>query len=784
MQHDRYIAGIVVIHDKRSELCVVYWPGAADTLSLTEYSSLQQTHSELNRLGALPDNVKVLAQQIAPGWAFEAITHHPGEVDNPPSAVNVFDERLWAVSMREAIPVRLMFKGAWKGAEFVRSFSIKHLEPTALPDEIEKQTLEQVVSEPMNWLAVVPTSHSNAGALLYSANVLDLQRRTQAACNSGKILEKYRLRREEEGSDTRIRALVSFFVPPFGMLNAFYELLLAARRYHRFGSPHDAVDVGFMSVFLAIDLLMNFMPGPKVKGVAGARIAQRPLGTVLSRIRRLSLAAHRETFRKASPPVTLQPFKVKGVPEGAVALKGPGENGVQVKSGEQFVVDDTYHYPVYRRSNEQLFRLKNKQTPGQDELILDIHQSREWLLGADAPQPIAGPSSGVLSPWRAPVLSPDWRPPTVRIGTENRVFQSSVSGTDWFCWRSQAPENQISAPSALGVSRVHMEPPGFPYDAIYVGSWYDTATESGAGHYRLLYQGDQAPLNRIAFIARDEPLVSRAHVDIEGWTNTAAARREQPIPVSRGPTGEWQLHAPLFDRPLEQSVGRAFPAMTTQSRRFLVLRMIELADASRPVTASHLLNIRATLDNWLPPAPRRLGQTDDVLKMLRPSKVKQNVFVGYEGKAPGFTRVDFAPSVVLDPTLRSGGLRVKAARNTVQRAQVRTVLEQQGFNCQELQVKRGNVLSHELIATHPNSNKLYYVSYHWIEHGSITLGTRFTDHWLNSAIKKNPNSLPLAGVRSAMQEGRLIRIVAGIHWPKKGTLPPTAYFVKVSPLAP
>jgi len=784
MQHDRYIAGIVVVHDKCSELCVVYWPGASDTLLLTEYSSLQQAHSELNRIGALPDNVKALARQIAPGWAFEAITHHPGEADEPSLAVNVFDEFHWADSIPQATPVRFMLKGAWKGAEFVRSFSIKHLEPTALPDEIEKQTREQIASDPLNWLAVVPTSHSNAVELLYSANVLDLQRRTQAACNSRKALEKYRLRREEEKSDTRIRALVSFFSPIYGMINAFYEVLLAARRYHRFGNPHDAVDVGFMSVFLAIDLLTIFIPGPKGKGVAGARIVGRPLGTVLGRIRRLHLIAHRETSRKTSSPITLQSFKVKGIPEGAVALKGPGEKGVHVKNGEQFIADDTHHYPVYRPRNEPLFRLKNKQAPGQNELILDIHQSREWLLGADAPQPVPGPSSGVLSPWRASVLPSDWRPPTVRIATENRIFQSSVSGTDWFSWRSQAPESQISAPSAFGVSRVHMTAPGFPYDAIYVGSWYDTATESGVGYYRLLYQGDQAPLNKIAFITKNEPLVSLASVDIERWTNTATARREQPIPVSRGPTGDWQLHAPLFDRPVEQSVGRAFPTMTTQSRRFLVLRMIELADSSRPVTASHLLNIRATLDNWLPPVPGRLGQTDDVLQMLRPAKVKQNVFVGYEGKAPGFTRVDFTPSVVLDPTLQSGGLGVKAARNTAQRAQVRAVLEQQGFNCQDLQVKRGKVIGHELIATHANSNKLYYVSYHWIEHGSITLGTRFTDHWLNSAINRHPNSLPLAGVRSAMQEGRLIRIVAGIHWPKKGTLLPTVYFVKVSPLVP
>ena len=47
MLHDRYIAGIVLVHDKPSGLCVVYWPDAPHALVLTEYASLQQAHAEL-----------------------------------------------------------------------------------------------------------------------------------------------------------------------------------------------------------------------------------------------------------------------------------------------------------------------------------------------------------------------------------------------------------------------------------------------------------------------------------------------------------------------------------------------------------------------------------------------------------------------------------------------------------------------------------------------------------------------------------------------------------------
>lgn len=204
------------------------------------------------------------------------------------------------------------------------------------------------------------------------------------------------------------------------MFNDFYELLLAARRYHRFGDPHDAIDVGFMSAFLAIDVLANFIPGPKPASGSATRMTRPALRPALGRIHRLRMTTH-EISRSAPSTVpqlqAIAPFRTKGIPQGAVALKGVGENAVQVKNGETFVADDTHHYPLYRRGDEQVFRLKNTQAPGQDELILNIHQPREWLLGADRPQPVAGTRSALLNPWHAPVsAAPDWRPPDCAFG--------------------------------------------------------------------------------------------------------------------------------------------------------------------------------------------------------------------------------------------------------------------------------------------------------------------------------------------------------------------------------
>lgn len=768
MQHDRYVAGIVVVHDTVSGVCVVYWPEAAPALTLTEYSSLQAAQDELNRVGALADNAKALARQVAPGWAFESADPSLGHV-----SFVVPDETVY-------------FRGRWQSAGFFRSFQIKHLEPTSLPDEIEKQTLEQIAADPTGWLVLVSTPQSNAQALLYHGHVLDLQRRAQAASASGKALKTYRVLRLKEQADSVNRAMLGFLFPVFGMLNEFYELLLLVRDYYRFGDTFDAIDIGFRVASLVVDLILSSAPGP-VKKRGGTRVRSRgaspkALLKLVHRVKGIAPGAPASLSLSVVKQLpALRRFHVEGVPEGAVALKGPEARGVLVKNGETFVADDTHHYPVYRRSNEQAVRLKNTQAPGENELILNIHVAGERLLGADAPQPMAGTSSAVLNPWHSPArASTDWWPPLVRTETENRIIQSSSQQTHWWGWRVQAPDtHQLSSP-APGVFHVPMIPSGYSYNLLRRAPANSGFADPTSEFYRLLPQGGEAPLNRIVFITKNEQMVSLARVDIERWTSTD--RLEQPRPASRTLTHEWQFHEPLFDRQLTEYVADAFPGMTSQSREFAVARMIELSGPSRPATASHLLNLRATLDQWLPPAPARPGQTDDLLRLLRPiERGSLSTFIGYHGTAPGFTRVDFTPPFALDPVLQHRGATYARRRDSAQRAAVTRVLEDQGFTLNEYQVRRQRGVFHEVIATHPSSpDHLYYLAYHWFQGGSAELGQKLTDRVVADAIVHLRHTDLSARISTALREQRLTRILAGIQWPLSGRFPATVYFIKLT----
>lgn len=762
MQHDRYVAGIVVVQDKRSALCVVYWPQAPHALVLTEYSSLEKAGAELNRFGALPDNARTLARQVAPGWAFQATFY--SLLKNP---VNILDLNSAASFV----------KGVWRS---FRIFGVKHLEPSLSLDEIEAQVLEQIASDPQDWLAIIANSNCNAQALLYHGNVHELQRQTQAASYSNKALEEYRIRRRRDDGIAKIRMVLSSFIPIFGVFSDIYELYFAARHYQRSGDPRDKGVLAGTVKFFLVNLVMTFVPGPKRAGVAVASALRSALPPALGRIRRLRVEPSRVS--RSAPSVkqfpALERFKVKSVPEGAVALKGPGEKGVYAKDGALFVEDGTHHYPVYRRNNEALFRLKNQQVAGQDELILNIHEPGEWLLGADSPQPVAGTSSGALNPWPRPVSPPpDWWPSIVRTATENSILQSATATNHWVSWRVPPPDSRQVISLAPGVFHVPSGASGFSYNVARIAPPNVSFDHLTSGFYRLLPEGHQAPLNRIVFMTKNEPLASKAIDDIKRWTSTAL--HEQPLPMSFSSKNEWTLHAPQFDRPLAQSVGEAFPTMTTRSRDFTVMRMTELSGPEGSATATHLLNIRTTLDKWLPPLPALPGQTDDLLRMLRPiERGREQLFIGYQGVTPGFTRVDFTPH---DSSLWSVKFSDASVRGPAMVAAVEHVLLQQGFTIHQMRVSRAGARSFEFAATHSGSSSLYYMSLHWVERGSIGLQKRLTDQWFNTTISKSARHPEFAPVRSAWGEGRLVRIVAGIQWPIVGTVPPTVYFVKVSP---
>lgn len=127
-----------------------------------------------------------------------------------------------------------------------------------------------------------------------------------------------------------------------------------------------------------------------------------------------------------------------------------------------------------------------------------------------------------------------------------------------------------------------------------------------SNYYRVLPQGTDAPLDQTIFITKDQRLVTHVADEIERWLSDRT--HEQPIPATLDATGSWRVHRPLFDGPLEATVLQAFPRLTASSSRFAGRRLIELSDPGRTASATHLLNVRATLDDWLTVREEKLAR--------------------------------------------------------------------------------------------------------------------------------------------------------------------------------
>lgn len=755
-EHDRHIAGLLFIHDRLSKLCVVYWPMAAASRVIVAYASLDEAQKALNLIGALPENQKALARQVAPGWEAQALAGYPNEdLGVQPRMPHSFEPGQ---------------PGLYRFVAMMVEFFLAPPKKPALDNEsIEALIKKQIESQPEQWLAAAPTRYGNAMALLAHAQVFELQRRTQAQSQSSQALEQYREQRLGEQRDATIRAMLSF-VPVLGIGINLYEMLLAARRYHFSGSAHDAVDVAFLTMIAFVDVLTSFGPAPK-----GARVSRVALAR-LHRHQGFTLGT-RAGLKPSpiKPRHLLEHFQSPVDLDGAVELAGPGGQGRYVKNGQQFIREGNDVYPVYQRVNEEGLRLKNSQGGGQDELILHIEQSREWLLGADAPMP--GPSSGVWQPWGPSRSVTEWSPPS-RAGMEANVRASPVANSTWQAWGFRRSGSLIEVPPlGRNLYRVAATPQVAAIDLLRLGPDY----------YRLLPQGSDAASSNIVFMMRNQDISFRASVDMERWLGVAAA--EQPIPTVLGANGLWTPHQVLFNERLDVTVGRAFPTMTAGSRRFVADRLTELADTGPTVTATHLLNIRATLDRWTAPGtPDRLP---DLLRMLRPAGEPGDLTInlGVDGSAPGGTRLDFTPPFSLDSSLirRRAGNGVLRSQSV--QAAVRQVLESYGFTVRGVPRRHGGTSTIDFYCIHPHSNSTYFVLNNWVENRVVRMSSRgsaqMSDAWFRHRISAHSLfSAEFAAIDQAMTQNRLVRIVAGIQWRVRFEEPASVYFAKIAPFNP
>ncbi|SDO80748.1 dermonecrotic toxin domain-containing protein [Pseudomonas poae] len=770
----RHVAGIVAIQDREGEQCLLYWPGQSDYPALSEYPNRDALLAALMMHLQPPEKAVELARHIAPDSEFKALAGYPGGLTPV-----VEPQGRWRSTLEQ---LNLFALHSFEGARAVLSarrlyrwFESHRVFPaTALP-EIQAEILEQQKVAPSGWLALTETDAGNMVGALAHAQVMQVQRQGRAESNAQAYLDAYREWRLGEQADRRVRGFLSLI--PFVSIGVLsYEALLAARRLYHSGTAENALDLVITLHQVLLEMAMTFMSAKSAQpGKVGAQASASLLNKGLRQLRRHHRRQGEGAVRRPSSPMTgkgLEPYRISGAVSDAIELKRPHHKGSLIKNAEQFVVDAKgARYGVYQRKGEQQLRLKNRQTPGENELFLFIEEPREWLLEADAPEPTPGPSSRSTPLWQAPptpLATPvSWSAPPAAsaIQLARRARHPTSAWREW--------GRVLDVDNATPVS---------PGSKLYnVQGAANPSLKIGERFYETLPSGSQAHPN-VVFINPPGSLFDSVEgVGLRLGDTTVA----QPVLFTFSEDLRWTSRAPLFSEPLSTSIKTGFPDMTSFSAQQAAYRLVELADSGRqPLTTTRLLNIRAALDRWTPVAAGLMAQTDDLLKMLRPMRPRRmsSLYVGVDGEAGGFERIDFYLPQALDASLFSkpkGRSTLTLGRSNASADAAKRVLQSMGFQVEPLDFTYTPKFP-QLLATHPSSTHLYYIVPKWMDARTLTMKygreRLLSDAWLQDKSAIYPRLL--RPVMAALKEGRLVKLFAGIQ----STDPATVYFLRPADL--
>ncbi|MFN3356839.1 MAG: dermonecrotic toxin domain-containing protein [Pseudomonas sp.] len=768
----RHIAGLVVIHDRHSSHCLLYWPQASGFPALTEYPHLDALRQALLAQGQTQDALATLANSVAAGSETEALASYPGGIRarvEPASRWRCMLERSKLFTLSAVLGPAVAV-----GKCLYRWFQTKRVFPATTLSEIETELREQRDADPQQWLGISATNADDLLGLLAHARVLQAQRQARAESNSRHSLQAYRAWRQDEATARVTRGLLAL-IPLVGLGVLAYEVLIAARRLYHSGSADDAVELAITLHQLLIEVALTFVPvkgvGAVAKPLSGApgRLMNSALRQLHRGYRRLGTLA----VRPPASPVRLKGldlYKLHGAVSEVIELKAPLDKGTFIRNGERYVPDAKgQRFGVYQREGEQRLRFRNRQTPGENELFVYVEEPREWLLGADRLEPQPGTSAGAGTFWQpTPSSTPvSWAPPSQYLAGD--LTKRAHNLTSY--WREWG--------QALDAAQVREL---VPDKRLYIADGRRGALlKIGEHYYDTLPAGSQSQSDALFLKPRGELMQS-----IDQLTRCLSENLpQQPAPFTFGEDLRWTAREPLFSRPLPASMGARFPDLTPSSIQQATRRLVELADAGTAVTGTRLLNIRATLNKWTPRSIGAMVETDDLLTMLRPlsPRKKGTLYVGADTEVGGFERVDFYLPAALDVKLfsrRTGDRATTHARVTASADAVSDVLRRQGFVVKRVPVPHHPQYLH-LDCTHPASGNRYFVLIKWLDGRSLSMKLgreRAMSHaWLMDKSRLHPDIYK--PFQAAQEQGRLVKLFAGIQ----NVNPPTVYFIRPADLS-
>ncbi len=764
------LGGLCVIHHVPTAVTLIYLPQSVDGVSLIEANSLQSAKAKLiNKLNAQPPLVGYLASRVLDERRRES------------------DQRY----INEALKAK--FDGF---IEFTPGLFL------------------QIAAQQV---------HARAG-LIYE------QSKHEARSNDDIHIE-HSLRKNQAYMGY-FKALLSF-LPGLGTLISLHDGWNeghAAAKALAQGKKFEAEKLTASTALSVLDVLLSVVPGIATAAVI-ARTARHT--TKLSRALRAAEVLPSVTGKRyvLTP---FDGYKVQNSLLDAVKMHG-ADAGTYFKNGELWIQRQGQHYAVYRRLGEKTLRLKKTTNQGYEPPIR-LDAQGDWVYHTDVglrggirssiaetlisethPDPAftRRQARGLLDQFDFPINQqrrleldvavhfqghravPEWAEAYRRLPRATSVGPTApeLSGTK----RKQPPADRaetdrqppqpVAGPSAAhgstaiarkdawkswgrtfdvanGPELIKTQPPVYRLP----GSEAQSAVKIGDQYYAILPDGS-SPHPTIVFLYK--PLARPSQGSFSELNEAIRLNLyDQPLMASIA-NGQWTVHGPLFSDRIQYLIGQIRPGFTPISQRVMAEKLYQMADTpGQTLTATRLMNIKATLNAWRKGGAAPIARLDDPLDMLdgaRPvtAPTHQVLSISYESALDNFQRLDFLPGDPADVAL----LRA-AGSDSLSAIELRELVERQLVVAGYQLLPEGDLMYWQpnLVFRRPGLDKLYVLNVRRVYHSQLlhkipSLEAEFplSSAWLDELQRRYAHLPITTTIASARDQGKLVRLIGGIN---------------------
>lgn len=243
--------------------------------------------------------------------------------------------------------------------------------------------------------------------------------------------------------------------------------------------------------------------------------------------------------------------------------------------------------------------------------------------------------------------------------------------------------------------------------------------------------------------------------------------------------GHWTVHGPLFRLKIQHLVEEARPGLSPVSCRILAEKIFNAADQGHTgLTATRLINMKATLNAWKRGQLAPFAQLNDPLLMLEGAHFTgvgtstARLWISYGPSIQDFKRLDFSvskPSLVTLLDRVTGGMHIGAPAKTALRDFMSALLTDAGYRLVSESEAVLQVRS-VLLFRRPGQEQLYMLNTHFVTAAQVEFQTLrpnaavpLSNRWIDEWVAARPGEAALNTLVEARDQGRLVKLVGGVR---------------------